>query len=233
MLLGSLALLADDPAAFVRLAVVVAFSLIVAITIHEFSHALVANGLGDNTAKRLGRLSLNPVRHMDRSGTVMMLVAGFGWGKPVPINPNQLSHGHAGTALVAAAGPLSNLMLAFIIAVPIKLGVLGSTQPDLRRVAYVMTGGFNEGLADIAGLVIFFNLLLAVFNLIPLSPLDGSKVMGGLVPPKHMSAYSRLQRSGPAILVGIVLVDFTLGLGILWGIIGPVVRALSSAAIGG
>ena len=78
-----------------------------------------------------------------------------------------------------------------------------------------------------------FNLLLAALNLIPLSPLDGSKVMGGLVPPKHMSAYSRLQRSGPAILVGIVLVDFTLGLGILWGIIGPVVRALSSAAIGG
>ncbi len=233
MLLGSLDFLADDLTAFVRLAVVVAFSLIVAITIHEFSHALVASGLGDNTAKRLGRLSLNPVRHMDPSGTVMMLVAGFGWGKPVPINPSQLSHGHTGTALVAAAGPLSNLMLAFIIAVPIKLGVLGSTQPDLGRVAYVMTGGFKEGLSDIAGLVIFFNLLLAVFNLIPLSPLDGSKVMGGLVPSEHISAYNRLQRGGPAILIGIVLVDFTLGLGILWGIIGPVVWALSSAAIGG
>ena len=97
----------------------------------------------------------------------------------------------------------------------------------------VSTGGFKEGLADIAGLVIFFNLLLAVFNLIPLSPLDGSKVMAGLVPPEHTSAYDRLQRSGPAILVGIVLIDFTLGLGILWGIIGPVVRALTSAAIGG
>ena len=81
--------------------------------------------------------------------------------------------------------------------------------------------------------MIFFNLLLAVFNLIPLSPLDGSKVLAGLVPPEHTSAYNRLQQSGPAILVGIILIDFTLGLGILWGIIGPVVRALTSAAIGG
>ncbi len=233
MLLGSYNLLLDDPASFVRLAVVVAFSLVVAVTIHEFSHALVANGLGDTTAKRLGRLSLNPIRHLDPSGTIMMLVAGFGWGKPVPVDPRQLAHGHTGTALVAAAGPLSNLVLAFVIAVPIKLGALGSTHPDLRRVAYVMTGGFKEGLADIAGLVIFFNLLLAVFNLIPLSPLDGSKVLAGLVPPEHTSAYNRLQQSGPAILVGIILIDFTLGLGILWGIIGPVVRALTSAAIGG
>ncbi|PKB66452.1 MAG: hypothetical protein BZY81_07280 [SAR202 cluster bacterium Io17-Chloro-G4] len=232
MLLGSLDLLVDDTASFVRLAVVVAISLIVAITVHEFSHAVVASGLGDTTAKRLGRVSLNPIRHMDPSGTVMMLVAGFGWGKPVPVDPRQLSHGQTGTALVAAAGPLSNLMLAFIVAVPIKLGALGSTHPDLGRVAYVMTGSFKEGLADIAGLIIFFNLLLAVFNLIPLSPLDGSKVMEGFVPPEHTSAYNRLQRSGPAILVGIVLVDFTLGLGLLWGIIGPVVRALTSAAIG-
>lgn len=232
MLLSSYNLLLDDPASFLRLALVVAFSLTVAITIHEFSHALVATGLGDTTAKRLGRLSLNPIRHMDPNGTIMMLLAGFGWGKPVPIDPRQLAHGHTGTALVAAAGPLSNLVLAFIVAVPIKLGVLGSIQPDLGRVAYVMAGGFKEGLADIAGLVIFFNLLLAVFNLIPLSPLDGSKVMAGFIPAEHTSAYDRLQRSGPAILVGIVLIDFTLGFGILWGIIGPVVRGLTSAAIG-
>ncbi|PKB73231.1 MAG: hypothetical protein BZY75_02910 [SAR202 cluster bacterium Io17-Chloro-G7] len=233
MLLGSYGLLLDAPASFVRLTLVVAFSLVVAVTIHEFSHALVANGLGDTTAKRLGRLSLNPIRHLDPSGTVMMLVAGFGWGKPVPIDPRQLAHGNTGTALVAAAGPLSNLVLAFVIAVPIKLGALGSTHPDLRRVAHVMTGGFTEGLADIAGLVILFNLLLAVFNLIPLAPLDGSKVMAGFVPAEHTSAYNRLQQSGPAILIGIILLDFTLGLGILWGIIGPVVRTLTSAAIGG
>ena len=122
MLLGSYSLLADDPSGFVRLAALVFLSLVVAITIHEFSHALVANGLGDDTARRLGRLSLNPKRHLDPMGTMMMLVAGFGWGKPVPVNPNRLAHGQRGTALVAAAGPLSNLMLAFLLAIPFKLG---------------------------------------------------------------------------------------------------------------
>ena len=201
MLLGSYKLHLDDPASFVRLSVVVAFSLVVAVTIHEFSHALVAGGLEDTTARRLGRLSLNPIRHLNPGGTIMMLVAGFGWGKPVPVDLRRLAHEHTGTALVAAVRPLSNLVLAFVIAVPIKLGALGSTHPDLRRMSYVMTGG--------------------------------SKVLAGLVPPERTSAYNRLQRSGPAILVVTILIYFTLGLGILWGIIGPVVRALTSAANGG
>ena len=232
MLLGSFDLLLDDPAGFIRLAVLVAFSLVVAVTVHEFSHALVANGLGDSTAKRLGRLSLNPIRHLDPSGTVMMLVAGFGWGKPVPVDPHHLAHGHTGTALVAAAGPLSNLVVAFLLALPIKLNLLGSTRPSLDGVAQVMTGGFEEGIADIIGLLIFFNLLLAVFNVIPLAPLDGSRVLAGMIPPDRVAGYARLQRHGPAILVTLVLSDFLLGWGILWGIIGPVVRGLSSMATG-
>ena len=108
MLLGSFQLLLDDPAAFVRLAVLVAFSLVVAVTVHEFSHALVANGLGDTTARRLGRLSLNPVRHLDPGGNLMMLIAGFGWGKPVPVDHRRLAHGHTGADLVAAASTLSH-----------------------------------------------------------------------------------------------------------------------------
>ncbi len=232
MLLGSFQLLQDDPAAFVRLAVLVAFSLVVAVTVHEFSHALVANALGDTTARRLGRLSLNPVRHLDPGGTLMMLIAGFRCGKPVPVNPQRLAHGITGASLVAAAGPLSNLIVAFLLAIPIKLGLLGSTSPGLDRVAHVMTGGIWEGAADIAGLVIFFNLLLAVFNLIPLSPLDGSRVLAGLIPANHAGEYAKLQRNGPAILVGIILIDYALGLGILWGIIGPIVRVLTTAAIG-
>ena len=232
MLFGSYHLLIDDPAGFIRLSVLVAFSLVVAVTVHEFSHALVANGLGDNTARRLGRLSLNPIRHLDPSGTMMMLLAGFGWGKPVPIDPRRLAHGRAGTALVAAAGPLSNLVVAFLLALPIKLGLLGSTRPTLDRVAHVMTGGVLEGLADIAGLVIFFNLLLAVFNVIPLAPLDGSRVLAGLVPADSAAAYARFQRNGPMILVALIMFDFVFGLGILWPIIGPVVRGLTSVAIG-
>ena len=232
MLLGSYQLLLDDPSSFVRLTVLVALSLVVAITVHEFSHALVATGLGDNTARMRGRLSLNPQKHLDPAGTVMMLVAGFGWGKPVPVNNHRLSHGQTGMALVAAAGPLSNLVVAFLLALPIKLGILDYSGLALNRVAHVMTGGPLDALSDIAGMMILFNILLAVFNLIPLSPLDGSKVVAGLLPPAQGQAYARFDRHGPAILVGLVMMDYVLGLGILWSIIGPPVRLLTSLAIG-
>ena len=221
-------LLLDDPSGFVRLAALVALSLVVAITIHEFSHALVANGLGDDTARRLGRLSLNPKRHLDPMGSAMMLVAGFGWGKPVPVNQNRLTQGQRGMTLVAAAGPLSNLMLAFLLAIPFKLGLLDWT----LSLPYVMTGGFREGMADILGLLIFFNLILAVFNLIPLAPLDGSKVVGGLIPSHQAASYARLERNGPLILVAIVMLDYMFDLGILWKIIGPGIEFLITAATG-
>lgn len=232
MLLGSYQLLLEDPTSFLRLTVLVAISLLVAITVHEFSHALVATGLGDNTAKLLGRLSLNPRKHLDPAGTVMMLVAGFGWGKPVPVNQHNLSHGQTGMALVAAAGPLSNLVVAFLLALPIKLGLLDWSAPALNRVSYVMTGGLPEGLADILGLIIFFNILLAVFNLIPLAPLDGSKVLAGLLPRNQAQAYARVERFGPGLLVGLIMLDYISNLGILWAVIGPPVRALATVATG-
>jgi Zn-dependent protease len=232
MLLGSFDLLADDPSGFFRLTVLVVFALVTAVTIHEFSHALVANSLGDSTARRLGRLSLNPMRHLDPGGSIMMFIAGFGWGKPVPVDPSQLSHGHTDTALVAAAGPLSNLMFAFLLAIPFKTGALVPASLSLNRSAHVMTGGLSDGVADILAVVIFFNLLLGIFNLLPLAPLDGSRVLAGLVPSEHTAAYSRLQRNGPGILVAIIMLDFALDLGILWGIIGPVVGMLTTAATG-
>ena len=232
MLLGSYQLLLDDPSGFVRLMVLVIFALVVAVTIHESSHALVATGLGDNTARRLGRLSLNPLRHLDPGGSLMMLIAGFGWGKPVPVDPRQLSYGHSGMALVAAAGPLSNLAFAFLLAIPFKLGILVPAGLSLDRTAHVMTGGFSDAMADVLALLIFFNLLLGVFNLLPLAPLDGSRVLAGFVPNEHAAAYNKLQRAGPALLVAVVLLDYALGLGILWGIIGPVLRALTAVATG-
>lgn len=232
MLLGNFELLLHDPSGFLRLTVLVAFSLMVAITSHEFSHALVATGLGDNTARRLGRLSLNPKKHLDPAGTVLMLVAGFGWGKPVPVNHHRLSHRQTGMALVAAAGPLSNLMVAFLLALPIKLRLLDSSGFALNRGARVMTGGPLDAMADILGMVIFFNILLAVFNMIPIAPLDGSKVLAGVLPPNQANSYARLERHGPVILIGIIAIDYMLGLGILWGIIGPVIRFLTNLAIG-
>ena len=232
MLLGSFDLLLSDPASFLRLAVLLVFSLLVAVSVHEFSHALVANGLGDSTARRLGRLTLNPLKHLDPGGTVMLLVAGFGWGKPVPVNQQRLARGPLGVALVAAAGPLSNLVVAFLVAFPVKVGLLGWSSPSLSRATYVMTGGWREGLADILGLVIFLNILLAVFNLIPLAPLDGSRVLGGVLPRRLAPSYDRWQRYGPLILVGLVMTDYLFNLGLLWGIIGPLVRGLTSAATG-
>ncbi|MDA0264886.1 MAG: site-2 protease family protein [Chloroflexi bacterium] len=232
MLLGSYQLLESDPSGFFRLAVLVAFALVTAITFHEFSHAFVASALGDNTARRLGRVSLNPMRHLDLGGTIMMFIAGFGWGKPVPVDSRQLTRGHTDTALVAAAGPLSNLVLAFLLAIPFKTGLLVPAGLSLDRVAHVMTGGLSEGIADILALVIFFNLLLGVFNLLPLAPLDGSRVVAGVVPKEHSAAFDKLQRNGPGLLVAIIMLDYALGFGILWSVMGPVVRTLTSAATG-
>ncbi len=232
MLLSSYRLLLEDPIAFLRLTVLVAFSLVVAITVHEFSHALIASGLGDSTARRLGRLTLNPVRHLDPSGTVMLLVAGFGWGKPVPVDQHRLRNGRLGMAVVAGAGPLSNIVAAFLLAIPFKLGILLWDSPGLGQVQYLMNGGLEAGLSDLLGFVIFFNLLLAVFNLIPLYPLDGAKVLVGLLPPDLAARYSRVERFGPMLLVALVLADYALGLGLLWRIIGPIVGGLESVAIG-
>ncbi len=232
MLLGSYQLLGTDPASFIRLAVLVVFSLLLAVTVHEFSHALVASGLGDSTARRLGRLTLNPIRHLDPSGSVMLLVAGFGWGKPVPVDREQLSQGRLSVAMVAAAGPLSNLVVAFLLAVPIKAGLLGWSSPSLSRATYVMSGGLREGISDILGIVIFMNILLAVFNLIPLAPLDGSKLVRGLLPGHLTSGYARWERYGPLLLVGLIVSDYFFDTGILWSVLGPLVTGLTTAATG-
>ena len=232
MLLGSYQLLVTDPASFVRLAVLVVFSLLLAVTVHEFSHALVANGLGDTTARRLGRLTLNPIRHLDPSGSIMLLVAGFGWGKPVPVNQERLSQGPLGLAMVAAAGPLSNLVVAFLLAAPIKAGLLGWSSPSLSRATYVMSGGLREGMSDILSIVIFMNILLAVFNQIPLPPLDGSKLVKGLLPGHLASGYARWERYGPLLLVGLIVSDYFFDTGILWSVLGPVISGLTTAATG-
>jgi len=232
MLLGSYELLLTDPPGFLRLAALIGLALVVAITVHEFSHALIASGLGDNTARHLGRLTLNPLKHLDPSGTVLMLVAGFGWGKPVPVDQHRLRNGRVGMGLVAGAGPLSNLVVAFLLAIPFKLDALHWSGPGLNHITRVMTGGLQEGLSDILGMMIFFNLLLAVFNLIPLFPLDGSKVLAGLLPRGLAAAYSRLENYGPLLLVALVMLDMLSGLGVLWGVMGPVVRGLEAAAVG-
>ena len=156
--MGLISLLTSNPTAFVMIAA----ALILSLTIHEFAHAYTADKLGDPTPRRYGRVTLNPLAHLDPFGTLLMLLVGFGFAKPVPINPSNL--GRWGTMWVAAAGPISNLLIALLCAVLLK--VVPQTQLGLTILLTVLS----------------INVVLAVFNLIPIPLLDGSRILGALVP---------------------------------------------------
>lgn len=171
-----------DPIALLYVAV----ALVVAATVHEFAHAFVADRLGDPTPRSHGRLTLNPLAHLDLLGSLLILVAGFGWAKPVQINPMNFQDWRRGSIMVAAAGPLANITLVFFLGIPYKLGLMefsGTVANDL-----LLT-------------MIQINAMLAVFNLIPVPPLDGSKILVGLLPPAQAVAYARLQPYGVLILL--------------------------------
>lgn len=156
--MGLINLLTSNPLAFV----IIAAALVLSLAFHEFAHAYVADRLGDPTPRRYGRVTLNPIKHLDPFGTLLLLLAGFGFAKPVPINPNNL--GRWGTLWVAAAGPISNLLIAVLTAVLMK----------------IFAGNFLA--VQILGIVLGINVVLAVFNLIPIPLLDGSRILGALVP---------------------------------------------------
>ena len=205
-------------------------ALLIGLTIHEFCHAATASYLGDMTARRLGRVSLNPVRHLDPMGTVLIFLVGFGWGKPVPVNAAALRRGRRGMAAVAAAGPLSNLLTATVAAIPFRLDLL-----DLPR-TYSFTQAFSNGPGDLLSallvFVIVFNIILAMLNLIPLFPLDGSNVALGLLPIQQARSFARLERYGPGILMMVIGADFIFRIGILRAILGPVVNYVSLVILG-
>jgi len=168
--------------------------LLLALPIHEFAHAFAAKRLGDDTAERLGRLSLNPLRHLDPIGSLMILFVGFGWAKPVPVNPWRLRHGHrAGYALVAAAGPASNLALAAVIAVAWRIGFLQD---------------IPAGVANFLLVFMSINVALCLFNLIPLAPLDGSSVLNGLIGEQGARLLAPLQTYGPILLMGLFMLSY-------------------------
>ncbi len=203
-------------------------SLLIAITFHEFSHAYAATTLGDNTARGQGRLTLNPLAHLDPFGAILIFFAGFGWGKPVPVNPAFLRIGYRpGMAVVSLAGPLSNIIAATIFAIPLRAGLANSDAV-----------GFSIlGRTDIVGYIllslVFWNLLLAVFNLLPIAPLDGFKVALGLLPPAAANSFARLEPYGPGILLVIIALGFlSPELRILSAIISPMVNFLSFVVLG-
>ncbi|MGH2403756.1 MAG: site-2 protease family protein [bacterium] len=187
-------------------------AILVALTVHEFAHALIADRLGDSTARLLGRLSLNPVVHLDLLGTILFVIAGFGWAKPVPVNPRNFTNWRQGMMLVAAAGPLANITLMFVLGLVFQLGLLEPmTLPGLILLATIR-----------------INAVLAVFNLLPIPPLDGSKILSGLLPPAQAIAYDRLAPYGPVLLLLLIF----LVPGLISGLVLPPVRWLVTQAIG-
>lgn len=179
-------------------------ALVVALTVHEFMHAYAAYQLGDSTAKHQGRLTLDPRHHLDVLGSIMVITAGFGWARPVPVNPYNLrGDPKTGLMIVAAAGPLSNLALAFVAAMPFRLGIL-----NLYSQSFVTT---------LFLVFISLNIALFFFNLLPIAPLDGSKIVAGLLPYHLAQKFNRLEPFGPFILLFLVFFLEGLFIGLVLG----------------
>jgi Zn-dependent protease len=212
---------------FIARVIVVAIMLLVGFPVHEFSHALAAYRLGDSTAKLFGRLTLNPVAHFDPLGGILLAVSfigsgfGFGWAKPTPVNPANLAGGRRGEALVAAAGPLSNLVLAAAAALPLRFilaspGLVAQIPPLIILILY---------------LFVYINLVLMIFNLLPIPPLDGSKVLFAFLPPRLAWQWRPvLEQYG---FIFLLLLFFLPPGGSIGGrILGPILDALFSVLVG-
>jgi Zn-dependent protease len=228
MLLFNADLLVDDPFAFTVLIVSVLFALLLGITVHEFSHAAAATLRGDITAQRLGRLTLNPKAHLSPAGTIMLLIVGFGWGKPVPVDIFQLRGGRRALAFVSAAGPASNVVLAFAIAALFQIGILSVDEISRSALESVNVRAWASIVGSYA---VQLNLILAVFNLLPVPPLDGGGIIAGIAPRGALPAVRQLQRIGPMVLVAVLLSTYVTDLNILGSVFGPVID-LTDALIG-
>jgi Zn-dependent protease len=192
-----------DPTTLLFLVII----MVISLTVHEFAHAWTADQLGDDTPRLNGRLTLNPLAHLDPIGSLMLVIARFGWAKPVPINPYAIRRRTpAGLMLVAAAGPLSNLLMAILAALPFRLGLFDSL---------VQSSGLAFNTATFLILFIQINLVLLFFNLIPIFPLDGEKVAEYFLPASGQDLLHRLRPYGPMILMGLIFIGFFTGFDLL------------------
>lgn len=182
----------------------VAIALVMALSLHEFGHAFAAELQGDHTAKQMGRLTLNPLKHLDPVGTFMIVMAGFGWGKPVPFSLGNLRNKRFGAAIVGGAGPLVNLLLAFLASFII------SRLDTSRNLFYFLQIMFGV------------NVVLAVFNLLPVPPLDGSRILSAVLPPGKQAWIYFLDKWGFVVLLVVVFFLFD-------PILGPVVRLVGDS----
>lgn len=205
MLLG---LLFSQPLAFF----VLIAALVASITIHEFAHAWMADHLGDPTPRLQGRVTLNPMAHLDPVGSIALLVAGFGWGKPVQFDPYNLQNHRRDVLLIALAGPVSNILLAFLVALTFPLWpiwLLGAMQ-----------------------LLFSLNIMLAVFNLVPIHPLDGGKILAGLLPEDLAQDYDALLSQYGLYILLLLVFPWAGGTAPVQYIIGPITQAISFGILG-
>ena len=180
--------------------------LLFALVFHEFSHGWVANKLGDPTAKYSGRLTLNPMAHLDLFGSLMILFVGFGWAKPVPVDSRYLANPRTDMMKIAFAGPASNLLLAFIAGSLIRLS------------------GNMGVLSSMLIMFVQINIMLAVFNMIPIPPLDGSQIFSGLMIRHNPDLVVKLQIYGPQILMGLILFGMLTSISPIWWLMSPFVN---------
>lgn len=195
--------------------------VLVALTVHEFAHGFIAWKLGDPTARMQGRLTLNPLAHLDPIGTLLLFIVYFGWAKPVPVNPHYFRHPRTGMVWVALAGPGSNIVLALF---------LGSLLQPLMQSGLIEPFGLFYQMITIA---VFMNLMLAFFNLLPIPPLDGSKVVGGVLPLQYLGLWERFEMIGPWVLLGLILFGRLFHFSIFGSTIYPISQFLYRLFTGG
>ena len=196
-------------------------AMLIALTVHEWAHGYTAYLLGDSTAKYEGRLTLNPLAHLDLLGTLLFLTVGFGWAKPVPIDPRAFRHPKRDTTLTALAGPASNLILAFL-----TVGIVAGASLFGFSVESSRFG------MELFQSMLFLNLGLMAFNLLPIAPLDGSKILAMFIPMKHEEVYERFLARGPMILLGLLIAERVLQIPLIIGwvslVTAPVLRVMEA-----
>ncbi len=207
-------------------------SILIALSVHEWAHGFAAMKLGDPTAKYEGRLTLNPIAHLDPVGTLMFILVGFGWGKPVPVDPRYFKNVRRDSAIVSLAGPFSNFIIAWIAFFGL-LAMSGGNIPGSPIGLLTMRTSSNPFVLvfiQICASSLFINLALMAFNLLPIAPLDGSKVIRPFIPLQYEDIYHEFMRRGPFFLILLLIFESFAGIPLLsgwvFGIIKPILSVM-------
>ncbi len=223
----------NDPLAALIFFGALVTALVVGISFHEFSHAYIADSMGDSLPRSRGRVTLNPLAHLDPAGTIFLFLVGFGWGKPVPVNPNVSRNPKAMMAIVAGAGPVSNFLVATLAGLPLQLGLVPWLSPFNFAVLdrFLFVGfGFDEYLGLYLSAIVLISIILGVFNLLPIFPLDGHRVIPAFLTDQATHSYMQFQnRYGFFILIALIALPFLTGgqFGVLFEVMSPIINVLA------